>query len=140
MRIIKLSPEEFSTPTEVEDFFTGYLDSDDRYGRFRIKAGRLEAGALQPTERLVFSHLDYVRYIARAASDRMENQDELSEEYPYFFLIDVETLHPVSQLSWDNVRAVVDDPEVGRGEAWEKIPEDSPLAQQIWDLLMDNIL
>jgi hypothetical protein len=138
MYIIELSPELFPELRNVENFFNDYLNSDARLGRFRVAEGELKEDGLRAGERLVFTYDNWVRYIVRAASERLDNEDELSDEYPYVLMIDVETLHPIGQISLDDVGQVVDKPDLGKTGTWEKVPEDSALADSIWNLLLEN--
>ena len=95
MRVIKLSPRmDFNNEDDVIRLLEEDLPGQYR-GRFRMTAGRIRAGGLDIGEVLLFSHLGQVYYVARAASERLDNDDEFSDELPNYFEVDLASIHRV---------------------------------------------
>jgi hypothetical protein len=119
MRIVKLSSEyEFANVDEVDDYFEN-IGSRNPPGQFRITEGRIAADGLEIGERLIFSYQAAVYYIAQAASGRKNNSDELHVDYPYFFLINLDTLHRIEPISFDEIRQLLGQLHWGRGQGWK---------------------
>ncbi|MCB0170064.1 MAG: hypothetical protein KDJ97_05885 [Anaerolineae bacterium] len=95
MRIVKLSEEIFSDLESVMRFFRDYLPQRDPPGKFRITEGRITQDGLEPGEEMLFSYNGTIYFIAQSATGRLENEDEHQNEYPFYFLVDMDTLRPV---------------------------------------------
>lgn len=95
MRIIKLSPlMGFNEATDVFSYFEETLPQDNR-GRFRFTPGRIRADGLDLGEVVLFSHAGHVYYMARAASERLDNTDEWRDTLPYYFEVDLASIRRV---------------------------------------------
>lgn len=96
MRIVKLSSGQgFEDSEDVREFFEETLP--DRFdGRFRMTAGRIRADGLAIGEMVLFSKGGQVYYIARAASERMVNDDKWAGKLPFYFEVDRASIHPVN--------------------------------------------
>lgn len=91
MRVIKLNTtKEFPALEDLERYFDNDLPSRNPPGKFRLTKGRIAEDGLQPGERVIFSYKCCVCFVAYAASGRMENTDEYQNDYPYFFIIDLD--------------------------------------------------
>ncbi len=96
MRIVKLSADEFPDLEDVDWFFEEELAAREPRGKFRIPRGWIAADGLQPGEPILFSYRSIVRYSALAGSGRQRNNDDQRERYPYYFVVDPETLQPAT--------------------------------------------
>ena len=95
MRIIKLSSQEFETVDDVVEFFEEELLRRIPTGKFRFPPGWIAEDKLSVGEPILFSYQTTVMYSARAASRRLVNNDEYSNQYPFYFQVDMETVRPV---------------------------------------------
>jgi len=95
MRIVKLSEEKFPKLQDVEKFFRNRLPHWNPPGKFRITEGRIAKNGLQPGEEVLFSYNGMIYYIARSATGRLRNEDEYQNEYPFYFLVEMDTLRAV---------------------------------------------
>ncbi len=100
MRVVKLSKEEFSELEDVRRFFRNLLKRNPP-GKFRITKGRIAKNALEPGEKILFSYSRRVYFIAQSASSRLKNEDKYQNKYPSYFLLDMDTLHPVDISLFD---------------------------------------
>jgi hypothetical protein len=96
MRIIKLSAQEFGRVDEVISYFEEDLPLRTPPGQFRIPRGWIAEDGLKVGEPLLFSYQGEVLYSARAGSGRLNNPDEYSDEYPFYFRGDMETVRRVA--------------------------------------------
>jgi hypothetical protein len=135
MRIVKLSYDmEFEEPKDVEDFFEDELPNRSN-GRFRITKGRIRSDGLEIGEEILFSFEGRVYYIARAASERLENHDEFSDKLPYYFEVDRSTLRRV-RITLDEIEQRFQ-AETGRAiilrqtRGWPEI-QDQPFVNNLW--------
>ncbi|MCB0195750.1 MAG: hypothetical protein KDJ65_27620 [Anaerolineae bacterium] len=101
MRIIKLSEEIFSDLDDVMEFFRDYLPQRDPPGKFRITEGRIAQGGLEPGEEVLFSYNGKIYFMAQSATGRLANEDKHKDEYPFYFLVDMDTLRPVGMSLHD---------------------------------------
>ena len=88
MRIIKMSTKIFEEEEEIHSYFNEELRSRARSevgGKFRIPAGQIAEDGLEDDEPLFFSYNTVVLYSAKASSGRRTNDDDESEEYPFYF-------------------------------------------------------
>lgn len=132
MRIIKLSKDEFENLEEVFDFFQRKLYYRNPEGQFRLPSSK----TIQKDEMLLFSYEKVVRFTAIAKEGVSENHDELSVDYPYHFIIDMDTLES-AKMSLEKVEAFVRgvyDKSIAGARSWSKIP-DSPTTNELWDML-----
>ena len=100
MRIVKMSTDIFEDEEQVHSFFKKELRSRGGGtvgGKFRIPAGWIAEDGLKVGEPLLFSHQGVVLYSAKASSSRRTNDDEESEEYPFYFDVNVESIRPVKE-------------------------------------------
>ncbi len=132
MRIIKLSKDEFGDLDEVLDFFQRDLYNRNPEGQFRLPNNK----TIEKDELLLFSYQKVVRFTAIAKEGVSENHDKLSVDYPYHFIIDMETLES-AEMSLEKVEEFLQgvyDKSIASARSWSKIP-DSPTANELWDLL-----
>ena len=138
MRIIKLGKEEFKTLDEVVDFFENRLNDDnDRNlkGKFRLPSKKVKK-IIAKDEFLLFSYEKIVRYTAIAKTETLENDDEHSTDYPYYFVIDMSTVEP-AERSLEKIEDFLQDvygKSIASGQSWSKIP-DSPKTNKLWESL-----
>ena len=132
MRIIKLSKDEFEDLDKVNDYFQHKLYDRILVGQFRLPSKK----TIEKGELLLFSYEKIVRFTAIAKEGVSENHDEFSDEYPYYFIIDMETLE-VAEMSFEQIEDFlrdIYDKSIASARAWSKIP-DSPTTNELWDLL-----
>ncbi len=137
MRIIKLSVDVFETFDEVVSFFGEYLPERDPPGKFRIPKGRIAEDCLGDGEPLLFSYESAVVFTARAASGRCRNGDEYSDEYPFYFQVDMRTVRrtDVSLAEVEaRLRTTGVTKQIVQSQGWPTIP-DSPERNAIWESL-----
>ncbi len=137
MRIIKMSREQgFSSPDDIRNFFETELSSRDERGKFRITSGRISGDSFHKEEMLVFSYLTTIYFIARSASTLQSNKDSECKDYPYFFIIDVDSIRHVEMTSLHDIERLArkhgkQKINLVKSQAWPLI-DDSNLAQEIW--------
>ena len=134
MRIIKMSVDVFETLDVLIQFFQEDLPAHDPPGKFRIPKGRIAEDCLAEREPLLFSYESSVVYTARAASGRCKNRDECSDEYPFYFLVDMETVRRVDVTLVeveDRLRATGVRKHIVHSQGWPTIP-DSPERTGLW--------
>jgi hypothetical protein len=132
MRIIKLSKDEFNTLDDVLNFFQSELYDRKPEGQFRLPSNKL----IEKDELLLFSYEKIVRFTGISKTEVLENNDEFSADYPYYFAIDMSSVQS-AEMSLEQVEDFlknVYDKAIVSARAWSKIP-DSPTANELWDSL-----
>lgn len=92
MRIVKLSKTEFATLDKVRSFFFGKIRNRTPPGKFDVTLGRIAQDGLEPGEPLVFTYQARVVFTALAASELVPNDDDETQKYPSYFVVDLDTL------------------------------------------------
>lgn len=138
MRIVKLSQEEFPTLKDIRDYFEKYLPDTNPLGKIRMTSGRIAQNALELDEVLLFSYKGAICYIARSASGRLKNKDKYRYEYPYYFLVNLDTLH-ATEISLHYVeqlyhRMTTETKSLVQSQGWPMITNQS-FADDLWRIL-----
>lgn len=141
MRFIKLSHDDIDFPDRdsVDVFFNSSLPENRPAGKFLITKGRIGESGLEVGELLVFSYKTKVTHLAKAASGRLENFGNDKFDYPYYFLVDMDTVKISKDIGLAEVERILD--EVGivktlvNTQSWPKLA-DSKLLEQIWEGLI----
>jgi hypothetical protein len=139
MRIIKLSPKDVDFPNResVDEYFNNKLRERDPAGKFLLTKGRISANGISAGETIIFSYVTEIMYIAKALSGRRENFDVDREIFPYYFLVDINTIVP-AQGNLDTVESSLAElgiiKNIVRTQGWPLIP-DTPKVAEIWHSL-----
>jgi len=96
MRIIKLSPEDidFRDSDAVTRYFKVKLPKRDPVGQFLLTKGRIRNEGIGDGERIIFTYKCEIRYVAKASSGRLTNSGNERDKYPFYFIVDVNTITP----------------------------------------------
>lgn len=142
MRVIKLSIKEFPTFDHLEDYFDRELPSRNPPGKFIFTARRIAADTLLPGEKILFSYKCFVRFVAYAASGRIKNNDQEQNRYPYFFVIDLQSVRRVKfalQNLEDWLRHEKSDIKcIVRTQGWPKI-SDTEIPESVIESMINNL-
>ncbi len=137
MRVIKLG-DEFPTREDALRFFRTELWERTPPGKFRVTAGRIAAGALEPREPLLFTHCGRVLFTARAGSGLVDNDDGERDRYPSYFVVDRESLRevdePVVVIEEQYNAAAGTAVNISRSQGWNRL-EDSAHTELVWSRL-----
>jgi len=136
MRIVKLSEQEFLSSSDVNYFFETTLFSRSERGKFRITAGRIRGDSFREGETLVFTYRTIVYYIGRSASALRTNTDGDRSKYPYFFIVDVDSLRQVEMTGLHDIERLVrkhskKTKHLVNSQAWPQI-DDSDISGKTW--------
>lgn len=139
MRIIKLSPKDYDFPdrSSVDAYFLTKLPSRNPVGQFLLTQNKIAETGIVIGESIIFSYITEITYIAKAASGRIEHLGDDSDTYPYFFIVDMSTVHHANgNLAEVEVAlsALGIHKNIVRTQGWPRIP-DSHDVDQIWDSL-----
>jgi hypothetical protein len=137
MRIIKLSSEEFETVGKVISYFEEDLPMRTPSGQFRIPRGWIAEDGLTVGEPLFFSYQGEVLYSAKAGTGRQNNRDEYSDEYPFYFLVDMKTVRRIAislEELEERLRATGRTKAIVKSQGWPTLP-DSPSRDELWSSL-----
>jgi hypothetical protein len=143
MRIIKLShrDKDFPNRKSVDYYFLHKLSNRNPAGKFLLTKGRIAKDGIEIGEQLIFSYKTEILYMALSASGRIENLDEDVDMYPFYFLIDMDSLTPAKGNLSDIESLCVDagiNKNIVRAQGWPFIQE--PVAETIWDNLKESII
>lgn len=146
MRIIKLSPgnsQHFKDKKSVISFFTKELSSRTEKGKFRIPKGVLDEKKFKVGEKLLFSYNKEILFASVSKSEKLQNNDEYKKELPFYFLVDTDNLHQVSELTLDDleqkIRKIFPGKNIVKSEGWPIIDENSK-TNKLWkEILSSNI-
>lgn len=139
MRIIKLSSKDIDFPdrASVDAYFTVKLPNRNPAGQFLLTQGRIADGGIDTGEAIIFSYATEVTHIARAASGRYDNGGDNNRTYPFYFVVDMNTLSS-AQGNLSDVEASLTGlgrrKNIVRTQGWPRIP-DSPEVDRIWNRL-----
>jgi len=138
MRIVKLSEKIFPELEDVMEFFKNSLPNWNPPGKFRITDGRIARDGLQPGEEVLFSYSGIIRYIARSATGCRKNEDEYQSEYPFYFLVEMNTLQSI-EISLRDVEQryhheTGETKSLVQTQGWPKI-ENRIFANNLWESL-----
>ena len=94
MRVIKLSPEDMSFPdrSSVYRYFEKDLPERKPPGKFKVTLRKIAKDGLAPGEPLIFSYQAEITHIARASSGRIDNEEGDIDRYPFYFIIDLDSV------------------------------------------------
>ena len=140
MRIIKLSAsdEEMNTRDMVDLYFKESLAKRDPAGQFLLTKGRIRMGGIVVGEPLIFTYKGQIAYIAKASSGRITNTGSDRDIYPFYFIVDVNTIVPAQGSLADlesRLRHLgVLKKNILQTQGWPQIA-DSPEGNQIWNEL-----
>jgi len=86
----------------------------------------------------LFSYLTKVYYIAKSASGRLPNRDKYRDTHPFYFVVDLDTLHR-AEASLHYVEKQLQQngaakKSIVRSRGWPKI-QDSPFTEKLWKSL-----
>lgn len=102
LRIIKLNTvEEFPNRVKAREFFLRDLPARSPRGAFYITRRAIAANGLAANDRLVFTHKGECIFVADAKTGRLPNKDRSDKKYPYYFIVNLETLWPVQGMLRD---------------------------------------
>lgn len=136
MRIIKLGTGEFSNFEQVEDFFKNDLPYRNPPGKFLMPSPLIGKTGLAQGEKLLFAYKGLIHFSALAASGRMNNQDESTSGYPFYFLVDLSSLATV-KISLKEIEGILSQNNVTisvvKSRSWPVV-KDKTAADSIWKL------
>ncbi len=138
MRVVKLSEEIFPELENVMMFFRDDLPERNPPGKFRITERRIAQDGLEPGEEILFSYNGQIYFIAQSSTGRLENEDEHQNEYPFYFLVDMDTLRSVD-ISLHDVeqkyhQETGETKSLVQTQGWPKI-ENETFVTSLWDSL-----
>ena len=137
MRIIKLSNKDKSFPDRkrVDSYFLKKLPNRNPPGKFRLTQGRVAKDSIEIGEKLIFSYKTEIIYIGLSASGRIDNSDEDMDMYPFYFIIDIDSLVPakgnLSDIESMFLKAGIKKNLVST-RGWPRI-QDSPVTKSVWN-------
>lgn len=138
MRIIKLSDrdKDFPDRKSVDYYFQHKLTNKKPPGKFLLTKGRIAKDGIKSGEQLIFSYKTEILYIALSASSRMENLDEDVDMYPFYFVIDMNSIIP-AKGNLSDIESICFKAEINknivRAQGWPCIQE--PVTKIIWESL-----
>jgi hypothetical protein len=137
MRVAKLSTEEFADESRLDEFFAA-LSQRNPPGLFLI-GKQIAADGLTPGETVLFTYRGRLRYVAHAASGRLDNTFARQGEYPFCFILD-----PPSVQRGDASLAELEQAlnaagaEVSlAGQGWTRVP-DSPATERAFAAMVSG--
>jgi hypothetical protein len=139
MRIIKLSSKDIDFPDRagVVNYFEVKLPNRDPVGQFLLTKGRIREGGIEDGEPLIFTYKGQITYTAKASSGRFTNSGSDRDTYPFYFIVDVNTIAP-AQGSLADLEAKLRDLGAHNNilltRGWPRI-EDSREVDRIWNEL-----
>lgn len=140
MRIIKLSDrdKDFPNRESVEYYFQNKLPNRKPPGKFLLTKGRIAINGIESGEQLIFSYKTEILYIALSASGRMENLDEDVDMYPFYFVIDMDSITP-AKGSLSDIESICSKAAINknivRAQGWPCIKD--PVTEIIWRTLKE---
>ncbi len=133
MRIAKLSRKEFTDENALEAFFEG-LPNRNPPGLFLVKK-QIRSDGLAENETILFTYAGRLRYVARAATGRLDNTFEPRPDFPYCFVINPTSIRR-TDLAVDELQQRFDAAGIGQrlgGRGWTVIDNDA--AERIVEVL-----
>ena len=136
MRIIKLSSEDIDFPDRaaVANYFEMKLPRDIA-GQFLLTKGRIRKDGIGVGEPLIFTYKGQISYVAKASSGRFINSGSDRGTYPFYFIVDVNTIAPaqgsLADLE-DKLRNLEISKNIVKSQGWPMI-KDSPEIERIWN-------
>jgi putative restriction endonuclease len=144
MRIIKLSPDEskhFENRDSVISFFKNDLISREEKGKFRIPKKTIDEKNFKKGEKLFFSYNKEILFVAVSKSERLKNNDEYRKDLPFYFLVDKDTLKPISGLTLDELekklRKIFPGKNIVKSEGWP-IVDDNKETDKLWNEIVSG--
>ncbi len=139
MRVVKLSEKIFPKLEDVMVFFRDCLPERDPPGKFRITKGRIAQDGLEPEEEILFSYNGRIYFIAKSKTVRRKNEDKDKNEYPFYFLVNMNELHSVN-ISLHDVeqryhQETGETKSLVQTQGWPKI-ENETFVAGFWDSLI----
>ena len=139
MRIIKLSDndKDFPDRNKVDFYFQSKLPERKPPGKFLLTKGRIAEDGIEIGEQLIFSYKTEITYIALSASARMVNSGDDADMYPFYLVVDMDSLVPAKGYLAD-IESMLSkagiEKNIVRAQGWPRIP-DSPETEIIWNRL-----
>lgn len=136
MRVVKLGPEEFPDENKLLGYFEQELPRRNPQGLFLFK-DRIAKDGLEPGETVLFCHETKLRFVAEAATGRMDNTHLRQGEYSHCFVIKLPPRRanvPLAEVE-RRLRAEAGLKKSLQGQAWTRIP-DSKEAEHVIDSLV----
>ena len=139
MRIIKLSDKDIDFPDRkrVEFYFQSKLPDRNPPGKFLLTKGRVAKDGIEIGEQIIFSYKTEITHIALSASGRIDNTDDDKNMYPFYLVVDMDSLFPakgnLSDIESMFSKAGIEK-NIVRTQGWPSIP-DSPVTENIWNNL-----
>jgi hypothetical protein len=133
MRIVKLGPEEFPDEHKLLGYFEQELPARTPPGLFLFKS-RIAKDELDPGETVLFCHDAKLRFVAEAATGRMDNTYLRQAEYPHCLVLKLPARRanaPLAEVE-SRLRAEAGLQKSLQGQAWTRFP-DSERAKQVID-------
>ncbi len=137
MRIIKLGKGEFKTLGEVKEFFEGELLQREPKGKFRLRKLSIAEDKLNIGEPILFSYQTIVCFSARTKTGRLINYDKQANKYPYYFVVDMDTLQPSNirlKIVEERLRDELGGKHLVKTQRWPALT-DTPATNELWESL-----
>jgi len=135
MRIIKLSPDIFSSFQQVQDFFLNVLPSRTPPGKFLIPPRHIAKKNFDADEDLLFTYRSRVVFKARSQSPLQNNKN--NKKYPYYFVVDLSRLQGADRALKDveqRYKKISRKDVRWAGQGWNMQPE-SAQTSALWSWL-----
>jgi hypothetical protein len=107
---------------------------------FNITQGKIGKAGIAPGEPIIFSYQTEITHIARAASARIPSIEDVTNKYPFYFIVDLETVCPAQGNLYDFEATLFNagmDKCIVNTRSWPRIP-DSELTEGIWNSLRND--
>ena len=148
VRVIKLSRDLFERKEDVDRFFGPDLKTAK--GRDPLRANnpvgafyfdnQIAADGIKTGETILITYEGKLRYIAKSASSRKNNQSEPNRGR-HFFVIDMDTLVRTREISSGELQNLFDSEgsKVNlKSQAWNRIEETDSILNSVYDLIDDD--
>jgi hypothetical protein len=139
MRVVKLSPKEFSELGNVREFFQSELDARNPQGKFCVTEARISRrNGLAPNDYLVFTYKGRIVFTARSGSRLLPNTGRYRETHPYYFVVALDTLCEtdvdVEEFERRHNQRGVRSKNVATSQGWNILPASADL-DDLWTWL-----
>lgn len=139
MRIVKLSPDEFSDLGNVREFFHSELRARSPQGKFCVTDGRISPRkGLALNDYLVFTYRGRIVLTGRSGSRLLPNPGRYRETHPYYFIVTMDTLCEtdvdVEEFERRYNRRGVRTINVAASQGWNTLPASADL-DDLWTWL-----
>ncbi|WP_124329760.1 hypothetical protein [Desulfonema ishimotonii] len=139
MRIIKLSPKDIDFPdrSSVSTYFKIKLPQRNPPGQFLLTQSRIAESGIAIGELIIFSYKTEITHIAKSASGRLEYPNTGNKDYPFYFIVDMNTVCSAKGNLADvevALSSVGIHKNIVRSQGWPSIPN-SQAIEKIWNSL-----